>query len=295
MLEEAPREAVCSSVGLADLIQRRVFPDSWAPELGTSIEERGGRLLVIQTREVHELIGKFLARFRSDGSVCFRIAVDVYLGDRPLLEQALSMWSKPGFLAPGERLIVEGELGRGGVRRIGSSRTVCMNNQRHYALVGLLRSLVADVDVAGNAFDTTTVPLHDGLVVDVLPLASYDRTFVTLYVSATSTRVDAVRTQEVSVGCRAGVRSMDASIKVDKDGETSIPRGPDLEYLVGPARVQLPDLAVREFRTNVQMPLNTSACFLTDARKGESGRAMLFMIRARLLKSDGADPQQKGR
>ncbi len=49
---------------IAELIQTRVKPDSWAPELGTSIEERGGKLVVMQRPEVHKLIGQLLKSFR---------------------------------------------------------------------------------------------------------------------------------------------------------------------------------------------------------------------------------------
>jgi len=49
---------------LAEMIQSRVKPDSWAAELGTSIEERGGQLVVMQRPEVHRLIDKLLESFR---------------------------------------------------------------------------------------------------------------------------------------------------------------------------------------------------------------------------------------
>jgi hypothetical protein len=50
---------------LAELISQRVRPGEWAPELGTSIEERGGKLVVMQRPEVHRLIDRLLESFRA--------------------------------------------------------------------------------------------------------------------------------------------------------------------------------------------------------------------------------------
>lgn len=49
---------------LADLIRERVRPTEWAAELGTSIEEREGKLVVMQKPEVHRLITQLLKTFR---------------------------------------------------------------------------------------------------------------------------------------------------------------------------------------------------------------------------------------
>ncbi len=49
---------------IAELIETRVKPSSWAPELGTSIEERSGKLVVMQRPEVHKLITQLLRSFR---------------------------------------------------------------------------------------------------------------------------------------------------------------------------------------------------------------------------------------
>jgi hypothetical protein len=54
----------CDSV--ADLIMNRVWPGSWAPELGTSIEDRGGHVVVTQTPYVHLLVAAHLARMRKE-------------------------------------------------------------------------------------------------------------------------------------------------------------------------------------------------------------------------------------
>jgi len=63
-IEEAAPEAVFQAGSLAELIMNRVMPGSWAPELGTSIEERSGKLVVMQKPEVHRLISQILKTFR---------------------------------------------------------------------------------------------------------------------------------------------------------------------------------------------------------------------------------------
>ncbi|MHC4502298.1 MAG: hypothetical protein ACYTFI_03255 [Planctomycetota bacterium] len=50
---------------LAEMISSRVRPGDWAPELGTSIEERGGKLVVMQRPQVHRLIDRLLESFRA--------------------------------------------------------------------------------------------------------------------------------------------------------------------------------------------------------------------------------------
>jgi general secretion pathway protein D len=49
---------------LGDLIRERVRPTEWAAELGTSIEERDGKLVVMQKPEIHRLISQLLKTFR---------------------------------------------------------------------------------------------------------------------------------------------------------------------------------------------------------------------------------------
>jgi len=63
---------------LADMIQSRIMPESWAAELGTSIEERGGQLVVMQRAKVHKLIEELLVDLRKSEKL------KVVAGGRPL-------------------------------------------------------------------------------------------------------------------------------------------------------------------------------------------------------------------
>jgi len=58
---------------IADMIRNRVKPDSWDPNLGTSIEERAGRLVVMQRPEIHALIDQLLSNFRATQKILVNV------------------------------------------------------------------------------------------------------------------------------------------------------------------------------------------------------------------------------
>jgi general secretion pathway protein D len=55
------------------MIRARVKPESWDPALGTSIEERFGKLVVMQRPEIHQLIEQLLANFRATQKIMINI------------------------------------------------------------------------------------------------------------------------------------------------------------------------------------------------------------------------------
>ncbi len=65
MIVDVDEEEQVTASTLAEMIRERVRPEEWAAELGTSIEERGGKLVVMQRPEVHRLIDKLLESFRA--------------------------------------------------------------------------------------------------------------------------------------------------------------------------------------------------------------------------------------
>jgi hypothetical protein len=79
---------------MAEWIMRRVRPASWAPELGTSIEVRGGSLLIQQTPEVHAIIAQMLAmaaKASDDRTVEFRVTVPAD-SERTITYTAVYTW-----------------------------------------------------------------------------------------------------------------------------------------------------------------------------------------------------------
>ncbi|MBE7462432.1 MAG: hypothetical protein HS116_02960 [Planctomycetes bacterium] len=58
---------------IADMIRNRVQPDSWDPNQGTSIEERAGKLVVMQRPEIHALVNHLLSNFRTTARLMVNI------------------------------------------------------------------------------------------------------------------------------------------------------------------------------------------------------------------------------
>jgi len=69
---QAPKVAP-TLTNIADMIRNRVKPESWDPALGTSIEERGGKLVVMQRPEIHALIEQLLSNFRATQKMMINI------------------------------------------------------------------------------------------------------------------------------------------------------------------------------------------------------------------------------
>lgn len=61
---DEPPEVMVEADSLAELIMNRVAPTKWDAALGTSIEERSGKLVVMQEPDVHRLIAQLLRAFR---------------------------------------------------------------------------------------------------------------------------------------------------------------------------------------------------------------------------------------
>ncbi|MBN1808183.1 MAG: hypothetical protein JW909_03880 [Planctomycetes bacterium] len=58
-------EDLVTAESLSDMIMNRINPESWSPDLGTSIELSGGKLIVMQRPEIHRMIDKLLSSLRS--------------------------------------------------------------------------------------------------------------------------------------------------------------------------------------------------------------------------------------
>jgi len=83
---------------IAELISSRVNPTEWAAELGTSIEERGGRLVVMQRPEVHRLIDKLLQSFRASEKILVTVEGRFLEIREGFLEEIGIDWGAPPLL-----------------------------------------------------------------------------------------------------------------------------------------------------------------------------------------------------
>jgi hypothetical protein len=60
-----PPAAPVTPGNIADTIRNNIARETWDPAMGTSIDEMGGKLIVMQRPDIHKMIGKFLSDFRS--------------------------------------------------------------------------------------------------------------------------------------------------------------------------------------------------------------------------------------
>ena len=285
-LDEPPPESMVAAGSIGELVMSRIRPREWGAELGTSIEERGGRLAVVQTEEVHREIARFLEELRATEGIFVRIEVKGLLVDPVGLDEALEGTARPGFLRPDELRALERRLAGAGAERLGSARTICMNNQRVHAYTGTMSNYVSDVDISGLVYDPIVSQTFDGFIVDVRPVASHDRRFVTLTfrVEAPSLHGEP-RSREVVTGSSrmSGATPGGGEWELEKDGDkVTISADP---YEAGspvpaPARVQELDMTGRHVMTNVQVPQGHAAYFTVPAVKG---RAVLFIVRPSIV------------
>ncbi len=291
-LEETHPEVLVEAGSLGELIMSRIHPTEWDASLGTSIEERGGRLVAMQTKQVHDEIARFLEEIRASEGVFIRIEAEARLVGSAAVTEALEGTAQPGFLSPDERARVIARLAEAGARRLGSARTICLNNQRTHVFSGAISNYVSDADISGAVYDPVVSQTFDGFIVDVRPVVSHDRKFITLWFrleAPEATRDAEVRTVITGEsGVLAATRGGDWS--VERKGEEISASGSasdrELSTQLAPIRIQTLDVAARHMTTNVQMPAGHTAYFTVPAGRGAGGEAsVLFTIRLRVVEA----------
>jgi hypothetical protein len=149
---------------IADLIRTRIRPDTWDPALGTTIEERGGLLVVMQSPEMHKLVAQLLNTFRAE----HRPQVVV----KALLAPAVELPRETYF----DKAALHKLLGRKvNAEALATPRIVCFNTQRTHVVSGREFTYIRDYDVSGNAYDPDLGVGLEGYVFEVLPTLSTDR------------------------------------------------------------------------------------------------------------------------
>jgi hypothetical protein len=162
---------------LAEMIMSSVHPSSWGAELGTGIEVSGGRLVIMQRPVVHRLIGEFLAALRGDRAYQVRVEARLVAAAEPLLEE-LSALSKPGegaiYLTRAQLNLMAGALMDGKqAELVHAASLTCFNGQRNYTHAGEQVEYFSNMDKKHRA-------AFLGTVLDVRPLVSFDRKYVTV-------------------------------------------------------------------------------------------------------------------
>jgi len=314
---------------IADMIRNRVRPDAWDAALGTSIEERGGRLVVMQRPEVHALINQLLSNFRSTQKMMINIESrflsirEAYLEDIGVEFQGLDPnvllgdfgdirrlgaptglvqpripggdvsvppnLPFPGFVSVPDEFTggtfsqvgsivnhvigffsndpdtISGRDTSGAVRNGGLSaqvtvlnnsqvqafiralavrentstlvapRLTVFNTQRAHMFVARQQSYVADYEISGDSYDPVIRQFLEGVVLDVKPIVSSDRRYVTLELRPTVTELVSFQTRQLDT--------------------FAINNGANVSVVVPLALpIQFPELAIRRVRTTATCP-----------------------------------------
>jgi len=163
---------------IAEMLQTRVKPDTCAVELGTSIEEREGRLVVLQTPEVHALIAKLLDIFRAGARFQIRVEARFVAVSEELLAK-LRAREKPGagviFMKAAQMKMLAKALAADeeAAKLVDSAALTCFNTQRAHVMSGRsFERRAGDGKLEGVYFR--------GTVLDVRPTVSFDRQYVTM-------------------------------------------------------------------------------------------------------------------
>ncbi|HYG76240.1 MAG TPA: hypothetical protein VEK08_14645 [Planctomycetota bacterium] len=169
---------------IADMIRNRVRPESWDAALGTSIEERGGLLVITQSPAVHAEIRGLLREIRS--KMRRQIAIDVRavnIGSRDVdaIQHAAAGRGVRGMMADKEALAaIEKRLADGTATIAFEGSTVLANGQRGKLLKGASLDYLAELDVNGDIYEPVMRRLFNGTTAYVQPLLNDDGSLVLL-------------------------------------------------------------------------------------------------------------------
>jgi len=237
-----------TTTAIVDMLRQRVAPQTWDPAFGTSIDESQGKLVIMQTPEVHRLISNLLSKFRSQSKLLVVVESRFLRVREGLFEEIGIDWhdgtggvggtpTPPGFIDTGDPASFFGGEGRlatlgtlvgsniqfapdatqiagghpyfagntGGLNaqidHVGDAQVQALlhalkirengliltaprltvhNGQRAHMFVGTERSYLSGVTVAGDTPDPQVSTIMSGVVLDVRPIVSYNRHYITL-------------------------------------------------------------------------------------------------------------------
>ncbi len=154
---------------LQEMIKTRIRPESWDPATDTSIDERGGILVIMQTAEVQQLIASLLSTIREQ----FRpqvVVKSLLVPSANIPRDTIFSWEAMAKLL--------GPMGTAGA--LAAPRVVCFNGQRVHVKCARETSYIHDYEISGDMLDPVTRNLIEGCIFDVRPTLSHDRRTVTV-------------------------------------------------------------------------------------------------------------------
>ncbi|MFH0938987.1 MAG: hypothetical protein V1899_06880 [Planctomycetota bacterium] len=210
---------------VADMIRTRIRPETWDPKMGTSIEERGGLLMVMQTSKVHALIAQLLTNFHAFFKPQIVVSGLLIAASELPKETYLDATALAKALGP-----------QGAAGALASPRIICYNTQRVHVISGKEFNYIRDMDIDGLVYNPLVVTGLEGYVFDVRPTLSADRKVIQLDLQFTlNLNVNLNETRSLTL----------ASPIVMAGGGKDAVRFP----------IETPSLDVRSVRTQVAIPI----------------------------------------
>jgi hypothetical protein len=250
---------------LADTIQS-LAPEIWAPEFGTSVEQRGHKLIIFQRPKIHAEIKALLRDIRRHRSRMITFNVRVFEGAVDISDALLRGQPNESFLNDaGNRKL--GDLLRAGkLATSGVYRTTCFNTQQTTFLAGGQHVYLADLIPQDGALDPVYRILHSGMIFQVRPILAEGRDEIVLDLRLTRISRPKRYIPPVRVGRKGGV------LKVgDANGRTV--------DVAGPARVQVPHVNMHKVRTTLRVPSGGRAVFTTTRHEpGQDAREIIVIV-----------------
>ncbi|MEI6232887.1 MAG: hypothetical protein WCT04_07540 [Planctomycetota bacterium] len=314
---------------IQEMIKTRIMPLSWDPATGASIEEKGGKLVVMQRPEIHKLIEQLLGNFRSTQKMMINIESrfltirEAYLEQTGVEFQGLDpnvlfgdfgdirrLGAPTGFQQPrvpgntdqtppnvpfpglvsaptrtngglfstvgsivnhainffpndpstisaqdagntvrqggfsGQVTILNGTQMQAFIRALAvrentstliAPRLTVFNTQRANMFVARQQSYVADYEISGDSYDPVVRQFLVGVVLDVKPIVSSDRKYVTLELRPTVTELTNFVTRQIDTF------SVNSGAQVNVIVLLSFP-------------IQFPELSIQKVRTTATVP-----------------------------------------
>jgi len=284
IISEEASDPCVDADSFSELVMSRIHPTEWDAALGTSIEMRDGRLVVMHRPQVLEEIGRLIQTIRESMETAVRIESAAYLVSTPILDAAIDKSRTPGLLKPDESRPFMSALVAGNARCLGKVRVTCFSTQRVHAYAGRISTMVRDINVIKDRLDLVVGSSFEGYSLDIRPVASHDDRFVTF--SANVQATEAIAHPKVhTVLARASPTVGDGTGKGSRAKGGAVGEGAGTRR-ASRFRIRTPDIAKHEARVFLQIPSGHSALHCVPAaRPCDEGMSVVFVIRPVISRS----------
>jgi hypothetical protein len=270
---DVPHLAEFTTASLMEMIRVRVQPESWDPAKGTSIEEKGSLLVVMQVADVQEEITQLLSRYRS---LCQPQVVvkGVLLASNEI--PADSILDQDSFT----KLL--GAKGMAGA--LAAPRLACFNKQHATVLCGREFNSVSNYAPDGELLAPTIATYVEGAILEVRPLLIDDARLASVELRFTlNTAADNSEKNKLFPG--------NAGAKQNVSGEKLA--------ATNPLEVDATSMNISRIRTNVRAPVGSWALAgtLPNPDTAAAEKNLLFFVNVEPLdksiigKPNGPDPE----